>query len=334
MVVFESYDMSYAHPTKSARTPGGDQERIQRIDEEALGFTSQAPLLTNNYHDGLNNFITESWLSDTNQTWSAWQRLWSHDESPPLLPSREGLGEERPFLYTGVEQSALSYNANLAGYDPEDVSRSNERIVCHPQPHVAPSYGAVYHSQTPQESQPVSPSNQHLSFQNTSNVRVPEYTQLNAFNTNLPLDQPSSWLVSYPEPQTFNIAASLLLDPNVSKPPPDKVELDWSNSEQLPSLPSDSRETSYSPPASKRKRKSPRPTSKKSRSETAQKELSEFVMVFENAPGALASVKHRRKLDAPVRKAARDVRKAGACHQCRFRKRTVSVNRSATPGSS
>jgi hypothetical protein len=29
-------------------------------------------------------------------------------------------------------------------------------------------------------------------------------------------------------------------------------------------------------------------------------------------------------LDAPVRKAARDVRKAGACHQCRFRKRTVS----------
>ena len=52
--------------------------------------------------------------------------------------------------------------------------------------------------------------------------------------------------------------------------------------------------------------------------------MSDFVVVFENAPGALASVKKRKKLEAPVRKAAKDVRRAGACHQCRFRKRTVS----------
>jgi len=52
--------------------------------------------------------------------------------------------------------------------------------------------------------------------------------------------------------------------------------------------------------------------------------MADFVVVFENAPGALASVKKRKKLEAPVRKAAKDVRRAGACHQCRFRKRTVS----------
>jgi hypothetical protein len=63
---------------------------------------------------------------------------------------------------------------------------------------------------------------------------------------------------------------------------------------------------------------------KKIKSTSIEAELDDFVVVFENAPGALATVKRRRKLDAPVRKAARDVRKAGACHQCRFRKRTVS----------
>jgi len=55
------------------------------------------------------------------------------------------------------------------------------------------------------------------------------------------------------------------------------------------------------------------------------KGISDYLVVFENSPGALASVKKRKKLDAPVRKAAKDVRKAGACHQCRFRKRTVSI---------
>jgi hypothetical protein len=58
--------------------------------------------------------------------------------------------------------------------------------------------------------------------------------------------------------------------------------------------------------------------------DTTQKDISECVDVFENAPGALKTVKRRKKLDAPVRKAAREVRKAGACHQCKFRKRTVS----------
>lgn len=59
-------------------------------------------------------------------------------------------------------------------------------------------------------------------------------------------------------------------------------------------------------------------------SDTGHKDISDCVDVFENEPGALKNVKRRKKLDAPVRKAAREVRKAGACHQCKFRKRTVS----------
>jgi len=80
-------------------------------------------------------------------------------------------------------------------------------------------------------------------------------------------------------------------------------------------------------PVSKRKHEScspaPSPQAKRGRNAPAEDSLADFVVVFENAPGALASVKRRRKLDAPVRKAAKAVRKAGACHQCRFRKRTV-----------
>lgn len=78
------------------------------------------------------------------------------------------------------------------------------------------------------------------------------------------------------------------------------------------------------PSAPKRKRDTTSPAPKKAARPGPQNGFENLVVVFENAPGALNTVKHRRKLDAPVRKAARAVRKAGACHQCRFRKRTVS----------
>lgn len=55
------------------------------------------------------------------------------------------------------------------------------------------------------------------------------------------------------------------------------------------------------------------------------RQLEEFMVVFESTPGAMATVKKRKKLDAPVRKAALTTRQIGACHQCRFRKRTVSL---------
>jgi hypothetical protein len=329
VVVAEGCDMSYGHPAKPTRIPGGDQGRKQWIDEEALGFTPQAPFLAS-YNDGLNNFIAESWLSETNTSWSAAapaQKLWSHDASQVLLPFSDGLVQEKP-LYNSVEHLPLSYSndhANLTEYNPKSTTNSDERVHCQPQPPVHPinqvaqSYGTAYHSQTPRESQNVSPRDEHLAFQDTSNLGVTGYSQFNAFNTNLRQEQPSLWPVSFPESQVFNNVVSSI-SPKPSSP---QVELERQNNEQLSSHAPDRSGSSY-PPISKRKRESPQPVSKKSRSETPQKDLSEFVLVFENAPGALASVKHRRKLDAPVRKAARDVRKAGACHQCRFRKRTVS----------
>ncbi|RDW61327.1 hypothetical protein BP5796_11219 [Coleophoma crateriformis] len=72
------------------------------------------------------------------------------------------------------------------------------------------------------------------------------------------------------------------------------------------------------------------PARKRNRIVTPEPDINEFVVVFENAPGALANIKRRRKLEAPVRKAAKEVRKAGACHQCRFRRRTCSTGSPCT----
>lgn len=340
--------MSYAypHPAKSSSIPGGDQEHVpaeehvpihdgreQWIDQAAQGFTTQAPsYLTNYYHHDPDNFIEEKWLPETNQSWSAEsssQSQWSHDATPPFLaPSEGSLGQESPFLYSDAEQSALGYNNSFNIYEPGDLSDLKERMISHPRSRVHPinEVAPYYHSRTPQESQFVPPIDQHLPFEcaSTTTGPVEQYMQPNTLNPSLPLDQSSSWLSSYPEPHSYSTATSLSPDLPVSGILSPKVELDWSSNEQLPNIPSNSRDTSLPPP--KRKRESPQPTAKKGRPKEPQQGLAEFVLVFENAPGALASIKHRRKLDAPVRKAARDVRKAGACHQCRFRKRTVSVD--------
>lgn len=105
------------------------------------------------------------------------------------------------------------------------------------------------------------------------------------------------------------------------------LALEWSPSNQItPETPISVFDVAT--PVSKRKHASPGPPpAKKSRQVVPQSELAEYVGVFENAPGALTTVKKRKKLDGAVRKAAQDVRKTGACHQCRFRKRTVSLPR-------
>ncbi|TVY34348.1 hypothetical protein LSUB1_G007181 [Lachnellula subtilissima] len=336
--------MSYAYPRppKPPRTPGGEQEHVpavpvherdQWIDQAAQDFTTQAPYLTNYYHHGPGNSVQENWTNQTRSAESSSQNQWSHDATPPFLASSEGsLRQERSFLYSDAEQSALGYNNTFNIYEPGDVSGSNARMVSRPRSRVHPinEVAPYYHSRTPQESQFVPPIDQHLPFEcasTTNSGPVEQYTQPNAFDTSLPLDP--SWLSSYPESYSYstasgsspNLSASGLLHP--------KAELDWSNNEQLPNFPSNSLDTSFPPP--KRKRESPQPTAKKGRPKDPQQGLAEFVLVYENAPGALAAIKHRRKLDAPVRKAARDVRKAGACHQCRFRKRTCSTG---TPCSS
>jgi hypothetical protein len=51
----------------------------------------------------------------------------------------------------------------------------------------------------------------------------------------------------------------------------------------------------------------------------------EYVTTFAAAPGAVAKVKRRRKLDAKTRESFKQTRKIGACLECRFRKRSVSL---------
>jgi len=327
--------MSHAHPAKPTEILGGDQGRDQWLEEEAASFIPQAPFLTS-YNVGLNSFIAENWISETNTPWSparSIQSLWSHDTSQAILPFDGGLVQEK-HLYNGVGESPLSYSNNnikFPEYNQKPTTNSDETILCQPQHPVYPinqvaqSYGTPYHPHSPPESQTVSPSSDSLALQDTSKLSVAGYTQFSVLNTNLRHEEPTSWPVSFPETQVFsNLVTSIPPELKIPKAPSLGTELEWQNNEQPSSQVSVPSSSSYPPPISKRKRESPQPVSKKSRSETPQKELSEFVLVFENAPGALASVKHRRKLDAPVRKAARDVRKAGACHQCRFRKRTVS----------
>jgi hypothetical protein len=114
-----------------------------------------------------------------------------------------------------------------------------------------------------------------------------------------------------------------LTSPNSVSP---NLAPEWlSYNQVIPEIPTSSTDTTS--PVSKRKHASPGPPpTKKSRQSNPQAKLAEYVGVFENEPGALTTVKKRKKLDGAVRKAAQDVRKAGACHQCRFRKRTVSLD--------
>jgi hypothetical protein len=63
------------------------------------------------------------------------------------------------------------------------------------------------------------------------------------------------------------------------------------------------------------------PTSKRA----AAASFEEYVTTFAAAPGAVAKVKRRRKLDAKTRESFKQTRKIGACLECRFRKRSVSL---------
>jgi len=186
--------------------------------------------------------------------------------------------------------------------------------------HVSSEFRTPCPSQTPQtETQPLYP--------NISSSNGPDYSQSFAYGTDPhpPMSYDATWLPIGNEPGRSLIHATSdpLPDLNAPETSSKALVLDWSTSDQVPPLVTPNIPT-YQAIIPKRKHASPEPVAKKSKSASPQDELDEFVVVFENAPGALASVKRRRKLDAPVRKAARDVRKAGACHQCRFRKRTVS----------
>ncbi|KAK0112387.1 hypothetical protein ONS96_001630 [Cadophora gregata f. sp. sojae] len=224
-------------------------------------------------------------------------------------------------------QIALENGCGAAGYQP-CMGTVN---------HVAGGYGPDFPSQTPQipvtipAHQSAYPLSKHRPMNSTfhSNNVLTGYTDtgIRSFtcNTDLSLGTTDvTWIPFTPvQPQQHHIATTT---PPISKPEkptssPVGLSLDWSTSEQPLETFIKQRKASIAP-AAKRKYTSPRPSA-----ETVQPDchIEECVSVFENAPGALATVKKRKKLDEPVRKAARDVRKAGACHQCRFRKRTCST---------
>lgn len=158
----------------------------------------------------------------------------------------------------------------------------------------------------------------------SGNARSASISPLNSETQHKSLD--SDWMGFTPRTSATSRPASDTV-PNVLSA---SLALDWSmNNKTTPETPISHIEIDI--PFSKKRHTSPGPPpAKKSRQAVPQTELAEYVGVFENAPGALTTVKKRKKLDGAVRKAAQDVRKAGACHQCRFRKRTCSTGTPCT----
>ena len=308
-------------PTRKGRSRRNELRQWVQGQEPSV---SLADTFLFNYQHDFDDYIGESWLPSTTAPWSTAvtsQNVWSHDPSQGLM-SFDASGHESTTLYTNridriqsnKAQCEDTYSAPIVdglehhpriqstGQIPQD--RGSDYRIQSPQPRLHPSRTSSL-AITSFEAQPAA-----------------DYSHFHAFST-IPVQE--GHIQSWPSPfdhHHINITTH-----------PASQGLDSSNPSTALDLPTSSRpsETSKSgsdlsvPPApSKRKPTSPEPPAKKTQLDHPESDLSEFVVVFENAPGALASVKRRRKLDDPVRKAAKDVRKAGACHQCRFRKRTVS----------
>ena len=277
-----------------------------------------------NYHNAIDDFVTQSWIPEPTIPWTGTQAsqivCFEQTES---IASREVVGQQG-LLYTATPdlsfgstqlcnyESPMSMKAESAVYQAF-VRSSNQNTS---------AYGSDYPSQTP----PAAVQPQPYCMNQIPMLDGTEYLQSQSYGPEVQHAQPNS---AWAQEIEQNI-------PNYIAPPestPDShpikigsagITLDWSTSIHQPDLSLGRSASPLPAPTQKRKLTCATPPAKNPRSDSPDVELSEFVVVFENAPGALANVKRRRKLDAPVRKAARDVRKAGACHQCRFRKRTVS----------
>ena len=290
------------------------------------GETASSPPLTDglfNYHDDMDDFVAQSWIPEPTIPWTgtqASQNVW-FDETTSVA-SQEAVGQQR-VLYAATQD--LSFRSAPFNYE-QSVGMKAENAIY--QTYVrssnqnASTYGSDYPSQTPPAAVQPPPycMNQIPMLDGT------EYLQRQSYSPDVQHTLPNSAWTPAIEQNTPNCIApqESTPDPHPIKIGSASITLDWPTSIQQPDI-SLARSASPLPaPTQKRKLTCATPPAKISRSDSPDLELSEFVVVFENAPGALANVKRRRKLDAPVRKAARDVRKAGACHQCRFRKRTVS----------
>jgi hypothetical protein len=291
-----------------ATTRGGRQH--QTLTKHSISNLDQNDLMDNfnDTHEGFQeSYISGSWTSPAQ--WQAAEAnpghavpdQWSHDGSQgsPTLPFEDPQPIKDMYL-NAIQLDSINSSDAVGFYQPvtvmpgdqsQFVDRNSGGYENDYTPDLPPYIDAI-----PPNCEPVLGMFQPTPYYNSASNQHEQpmwlnSTYMNQGQTNTIIHNASTTVQSDPSP----------------------LKLYW---------PTESNEFPVSAP--KRKRTSPEPSTKRSRATKPVKPLSEFVVVFENSPGALLGVKHRRKLDDPVRKAARDVRKAGACHQCRFRKRTVS----------
>ncbi|KAL3419924.1 hypothetical protein PVAG01_08423 [Phlyctema vagabunda] len=291
-----------------------------RDNEGELNFS-----LSNNYqtdyYDASEAYITEGWNTAATAGWLMPQQDWIPTDSFPIA-SRS---REDPSLYVPVPGSAardqyvpLPYEAvpvpNVYGIQ-QHPSRVQPQL-----PQVLPSStGADYQFQTPEDQSSGYASFESLGPHHHHNHHPHAHTYPDDISP--PAFQVQEWSTPY----LSNGIDNMPLMSNSSDPTVPEPSLSPASTHQ-PTVQFHDESSAYF--ASEEKKKpAQRPVKKRTRVLTPDPEpdINEFVVVFETAPGALANVKRRRKLDAPVRKAAKEVRKAGACHQCRFRRRTCST---------
>jgi len=281
------------------------------------------------YHDNFNEYIAENWLPQTSASWNrgiATDQWSSHDATWKQYEIPRQEQQPRPPVYidfgyivTGPHSPALSTDYELAtassegnAYQPCDLNQAPQECNSYDPQTAEP----IYH-------QPMSSSvcgTSSFQLQSNGYSEVPQYGA-QFIQEHVPQWSPSA-ASSYPQNSKIAVNTKFSTSPTQSSP---GLTLDWSACDQS-SVPSMTGSDSfYAVPGPKRKASYEAPVNSNSWVDLSKTDITECVDVFENAPGALASVKRRKKLDAPVRKAAREVRKAGACHQCRFRKRTVST---------
>lgn len=317
--------------------PGGffrEEDSKQWFDERDSRI-SLADTFLAHYHETFDDRVAESWLPPPTPLWSnvvAPPNQWSHDASLIPRPFGSTLGEEQDDILYASNQDVANNNSQSSLSGPEqEFSRppAENGHAYQPSPQainrMSGYYRDTYPSQTPptalhQPHQPSYTTPGASSFQ----IESTGYSELNNYVTEFIQKQPPNLWQQTSQEVTWSKSA-IETNPRKTQPLnrlPLGLTLDWSACEQSEPSPTLSNSPSAAP-VSKRRALSVVSTTKNNKSSAPQ--LSECVDVFENAPGALATVKRRKKLDAPVRKAAREVRKAGACHQCRFRKRTCST---------
>ena len=290
-----------------------------------------------NYHGTYAHIIGQDWAEPSEPWLDASHQLWSNDSSSG--PSQDGLEEQQAF-YSSYSSTDFNYEyypqVATASAEPNPEAYQSYVRAINPD---ASTYGVDFDFQTPQDAKP--PQLHHTS--GTSTFEETDYFQIGDYDANLHFETAttaSPWTPLIDQGTHLTHQTQLIADlpiPSQAKVRPVESTgtiLDWSASHQASSLSSGSTEFSSPPILPKRKPMPLEPTPKKTKESSREKGFSDCVAVFESAPGALANIKRRRKLDAQVRKAAREVRKAGACHQCRFRKRTVSVQVGSWQGAS